>query len=146
MGRGEESCPLPRPVADDEAAAVRELLRMKRIAVVGMSADPGRAGHYVPEYLIGRGKDVVPVNPKETEILGRRCYAALADVPGGMDMVLVFRRPEYCEAVATEAAAAGARGIWLQSGIRSEAARRVAQEAGMLYVEDRCMMVELGRA
>lgn len=147
-----EACPLPQPRGDDEAAAavtaaaVERLLASRVVAVVGMSADPGRAGHYVPAYLAERGYDVIPVNPNVTSVLGRRAYPSLAEVPRPVDLVLVFRRPEHCPAVAEQAAAVGAKGIWLQSGIRSPEARRLAEAAGLTYVEDRCMMVEHRRS
>jgi predicted CoA-binding protein len=91
-----------------------------------------------------RGKAVVPVNPTYEEVLGLKSYKALAEVPGEIDVVLVFRRPEFCGEVAREAAGVGAKGLWLQSGIYSEEAKGVAREAGMLFVQGRCMMVEMG--
>jgi predicted CoA-binding protein len=125
------------------------MLAARRIAVVGMSADPDRAGHYVPAFLRARGKQVIPVNPNHTEIDGLTSYPSLADIPRGgddqgIDVVLVFRRPEYCADVAKEAAAIAAGGLWLQSGIYSEDARRIAADAGMNFVQGRCMMVEYG--
>lgn len=140
------ACPLPSPRTATEQQAIAAILGMRRIAVVGASMDPGRAGNYVPAYLMERGKEVVPVNPTHNQVLGKRSYPALADVPGEVDCVLVFRRPEHCPDVARQAAAVKAKAIWLQSGITSEEARAIAAKANMLYVENRCMMVELGRA
>jgi hypothetical protein len=120
------------------------MLRARRIAVVGMTPDPSRAGHYVPEFLRSRGKEIVPVNPTYPEVDGLKSYASLKDVPGKVDVVLVFRRPEYCAQIAEEAAAIHAGGLWLQSGIYNDEAKRIAEEAGMEFVQGRCMMVEYG--
>jgi predicted CoA-binding protein len=144
----EGSCPLPAatPARHDEGGAVPTLLRAKRIAVVGMTPDRSRAGNYVPEYLRSRGVEVIPVNPTHAQVMGLKSYPTLAEVSGGpVDVVLVFRRPEFCGQIARDAVACGAKGLWLQSGITSEEARRVAEAAGMPFVENRCMMVEMGR-
>ena len=140
----DEACPMPTPKRRSEQEAISELLRARRIAVVGMSADPSRAGNYVPAFLRSRGREVIPVNPTYAEVDGLKSYARLSDVPGAIDLVLVFRRPEYCPQVAEEAAAAHAKGLWLQSGIYSAEAKRIAEEAGMTFVQGRCMMVEMG--
>jgi predicted CoA-binding protein len=138
----DEACPLPFPKTASEQESIKAMIGMRRIAVVGMTPDPRKAGHYVPEFLMSRGKEIVPVNPNYGEVLGEKCYATLADVPGEIDVVLVFRRPEFCGQVARDAAAAKAKGLWLQSGIYSEEAKTIAREAGMLFVQGRCMMVE----
>jgi predicted CoA-binding protein len=96
--------------------------------------------------LLAHGYDVVPVNPNHEEVLHRKCYARLADVPGEIDLVNVFRRPEFCADVTREAIAIGAKGVWLQSGIRNDEAMALAAEAGVDFVQDRCIMVEhMGR-
>jgi uncharacterized protein len=141
-----EACRIPTDVAGDEADAVKRLLGARRIAVVGASDNPSRAGHYVPAYMQQAGHEIVPVNPNVDEVLGVKCVPTLSDIQGPVDLVLVFRRPEYCPGVAEQAAAIHAKGLWLQSGIRSDEARRIAVEAGMDYVEDRCMMVERMRS
>ena len=141
----DEACPLTGPAGGSEQDVVRSMLKMRRIAVVGMSPDPYKAGHYVPKALRERGREIVPVNPNYEEVDGLKCYATLAEVPGEIDGVLVFRRAEFCGQVARDAAAAGAKGLWLQSGIVSAEAREVARKAGMVYVENRCMMVEAMR-
>lgn len=133
---------MPSPRGDDERVVIVRLLKARRVAVVGLSDDPMRPSRGVAEYLLYAGYDIVPVNPNYWEVLGRRAYAALADVPGPIDLVLVFRRPEHCADVAREAVSAGAKGIWLQSGIYSTEARQIAAAAGIDYVEGRCMMVE----
>jgi uncharacterized protein len=137
-----EVCPLPSREPGHEAAAVDRMLRARRIAVVGMSDNPDRPSNGIGGYLIAHGFDVVPVNPNHQKVLGRKCYARLADIPGGVDLVNVFRRPAACADVARDAIAIGAKGIWLQSGIRSEEAQRQAEEAGVDFVQDRCIMVE----
>ncbi len=137
-----EACPVPRDPSADESSAVERLLGSKCIAVVGISTDPSRPSYYVSEYLQKQGYLILPVNPAHTEVLGERCVASLAQLREPADMVLVFRRNEYCGEVAREAVAAKAGGIWLQSGILSDDARRVAAEAGIPFVQDRCMMVE----
>ena len=117
----------------------------RRIAVVGLSPDPHRASHGVARSLIGHGYEIVPVNPTVGEVLGLRSYASLADVPDPIDVVDVFRRSEHLEGVAEEAAAVGAKALWLQIGLRSDAARRIATDAGMDLVEDLCLKVEVQR-
>jgi predicted CoA-binding protein len=139
----DDACPLPTRLGDDESAAVRRMLAGRRIAVVGLSDDPSRPSHDVASYLISAGKDVIPVNPNYRSVLGRRCYASLDEVPGQIDVVDVFRRPEHCAEVARQAVAVGAKGLWLQAGIVSEEAERIAAEAGIDFVQDRCLKVEL---
>ncbi len=137
------SCPLPGPLEASEDQAIPAMLAMRRIAVVGASNDESRAGNYVVAYLMEHGYEVTPVNPMHPSVLGRLSYRTLAEAPGPLEMVLVFRRPEFCADVARQAVAAGATGIWLQSGIISAEARAVAKEAGIWFVEDRCAMVEV---
>jgi hypothetical protein len=117
---------------------VELLASSSRLAVVGASGTPGKAAHEIPAELLRRGWDVVPVNPRRAEVLGRRAYADLRDVPGAVDLVVVFRPSEQVEPVARAAVEVGAGALWLQSGIRSQAARTLASGAGMGYVEDEC--------
>lgn len=132
---------------DTDAVVERILTTYDTITVVGASTDPSRPAHYVPEHMTRHGWRIVPVNPTCTgaTILGRPVYASLADVPGEVGLVNVFRRAEFTPGVAREAVAAGATALWLQSGIRSEEARRIAADAGLLYVQDRCLLVEQRR-
>lgn len=134
----------PVPLLDD--AGIRELLRSgPRIAVIGASTKPGRPVHGVMETLIAAGYDVVPVSPGADEVLGLRCYPTLADAvraTGPVDIVDVFRRPEDCAAHAREAVEVGARCLWLQQGIANAEAGRIAHEAGLSVVMDRCTAVE----
>ena len=113
----------------------------RTIAVVGASPDPSRTSHRVMRYLQDVGYRCIPVNPNAEEVLGERCYPSLHDVPEPVDLVDVFRRPEYCAAVAEDAVAIGTRALWLQLGICNAEARRVAEEAGLDYVEDACTLV-----
>jgi predicted CoA-binding protein len=138
-----EACPLPSPKKRGEQEAISTMLKAKRIAVVGMTPEPSRAGHYVPAFLRSRGREIVPVTPTYAEVDGLKSYPSLRDVPGQIDVVLVFRRSEYCAHIAEEAAAVHAGGLWLQSGIYSDEAKRIAEEAGIEFVQGRCMMVEM---
>ena len=134
----------PVPLLDD--AGIAGLLRSRpRIAVIGASADPGRPAFNVMRTLRRAGYDVVPVSPAADEIDGLRCYPTLADAvreTGPVDIVDVFRRPEACAAHALEAVEAGASCLWLQQGIASAEAGRIAHEAGLAVVMDRCISVE----
>jgi uncharacterized protein len=120
-----------------------EILRDARtIAVVGASPRPTRPSHGVMAYLMRVGYRCIPVRPRDCdEVLGVPCIAALAEIEEPVDLVDVFRRPEFCADVAREAAGAGAGAIWLQLGIVSPEARIVARESGMDYVEDLCTAV-----
>jgi uncharacterized protein len=128
-----------------QSSPVDQLLDAQRIAVIGLSDDPSRPSYYVSEYLQQAGKEIFPVNPTLLEVLNRRCYAKLDHVPAPpVDLVLVFRRPAACGEVAKEAVQIGAKGLWLQSGIRNEEAKQVCEAAGIPFVEDRCIMIEHG--
>lgn len=140
-----EACPLPISPNADEATIIRHLLNARRIAVVGLTDDPDRPSHYVSEYMQARGKEIIPINPKHDRVLGQKCYASLKDVPGPVDLVNVFRRPLACAEVVRDAIAIGAKGIWLQSGITNADAKKLAQNAGIPYIENRCLMIEYGR-
>ena len=127
---------------------IAEVLRdTRRVAVLGMKteAQAGQAAFYVPEYLHDAGLDVVPVPvyyPDVTEILGKKVYRSVADVPGPVDLVNVFRRSQDVTPHVDDILAAKPKAVWMQSGIRNdEAARRLA-EAGIKVVQDRCLMVE----
>jgi predicted CoA-binding protein len=132
--------------AEDESAIIKRLLQSRRIAVVGLSDDPSRPSFGVANYMHAHGYEIIPVNPHCFSVLGVRSAASLADVTGPIDLVNVFRRSELCSAVVKEAIAAGAKGIWLQAGIRSPEARALAKEAGIDYIEDHCLMIEHGNA
>ena len=138
------ACPLPDPNAP-EPSALEQLLSAKRIAVVGLSDDPSRASYYVAKYMKDHGREIVPVNPNHDAIFGLKCYASLEDVPGRIDLVNVFRLPRFCPGVVESAIKVRAGGVWLQSGIVSAEAQRLAEEAGLPFVQDRCLMVEHSR-
>jgi len=138
-----ESCPLPS--FDQPISAMERMLNAKRIAVVGLSDDPSRPSFGVASYLLSAGKEVIPVNPNHQRVLGLKCYPSLTAAPGPIDLVDVFRRPEFCADVVREVIAIGAKGVWLQSGIISDEARELAGKAKLDYVENRCLMVDLMR-
>ena len=120
------------------------LAESRTIAVVGASPKPWRPSHGVMRYLLAHGYRVIPVRPGSDEILGVPCVDSLADVDEPIDLVDVFRRPEHTPAVARDAVAAGAKALWLQLGIVSPDARRIALDAGLDYVEDACTAVVHG--
>lgn len=120
----------------------RLLDETKTIAVVGMSSNPTRAGYYVPAYLQQAGYRIIPVNPNLDGALGEKAYPDLAAAPGPIDLVLLFRRPEDVPPHVDEAIAAGAKAVWMQSGIVNDEAAQKASAAGLDVVMDRCMMVE----
>ncbi|MBW3618643.1 MAG: CoA-binding protein [Actinobacteria bacterium] len=110
------------------------------IAVVGASDDEDKAAHDVPAYLQERGYRIIPVNPGSSEILGEPAFDDLSEVDQSVDVVEVFRPAEEAPALARKAAALGASVLWLQEGIVSEEAQRIAEEAGLEVVMDECMM------
>lgn len=125
---------------------VEKILRdYDTITVVGASADPAKAAHDVPAYMQHRGWRIIPVNPHAEEILGEKVYRTLADIPEQVGLVDVFRPSEFTPDIARQAVAAGATALWLQLGIRSAEAREIAESAGLLYVEDRCLIIEQRR-
>jgi uncharacterized protein len=128
--------------ATPEDRELRSLLgAAKTIAVVGLSSDPARPSHGVARYLRDHGYRIVPVNPNETEVLGEPAYPSLRDVPADVtiDVVDVFRRPEFTPEVAREAVAIGAKVLWLQDGIVSEEAYRIASDAGLDVIMGVCI-------
>ena len=117
-----------------------EILRAYRtIAVVGLSSDRRRDSHSVSQYMQTADYRIIPVNPGETEVLGEKSYADLASVPEPVEIVDIFRRPEYIAAIVDEAIAIGAKVIWMQSGIVNEAAAAKARAAGLQVVMDSCI-------
>ena len=137
-----EACPMPSRGEGSDAEAIARMLSSSRIAVVGLSDDPSRPSYRIAGYLLQAGFDVVPVNPNCHSVMGMKCYASLEDVPGTVDVVNVFRRPEFCVDVARSTVAVKARGLWLQSGVRSAEAQKIAVTAGIDFVQDRCIMIE----
>ncbi len=120
-----------------------EILRKYRtVAVVGISSREDRYSHRVARYLKEHGYRIIPVNPRETEVLGEKCYPDLCSVPAPVEVVDVFRHSKQVPRVVAEALYNGAKVVWMQEGIVHEAAARRAREAGLEVVMDRCMMVE----
>ncbi len=113
--------------------------------MVGLSANPMRPSHFVAIYLANRGYDILPVNPREQSILGRRCYPSLQAIEGPVEVVDVFRAPRHVPAIVEQSVAAGAKAVWMQFGIVHEEAARQAIAAGMEVVMDKCMKVEHAR-
>lgn len=122
---------------------IPDLLRSAHtIAVVGLSSNPMRPSNGVSEYMKRAGYRIIPVNPNETEVLGEKSYARLEDVPDPIDVVNVFRRPQFVPEIVESAIRIGAKAIWLQEGVIHEAAARRAQQAGLDVVMDRCILKE----
>jgi uncharacterized protein len=120
----------------------REILAETRtIALVGASPKPQRPSNSVMRYLLAEGYRVIPVRPHRTEILGIPCVDSVTDIEEPVDLVDVFRRAEFCPEVAEQAAAAGAKALWLQLGIVSPESRAIAERAGMDYVENACTAI-----
>jgi uncharacterized protein len=121
------------------------LLTASTIAVVGLSSNELRASNFVGYYLRRHGYHVVPVNPRETEILGQRCYASLLDIPVPVDVVNVFRAPRALPGIAREAVAIHAGALWCQFGVVNEEGAQIAEDGGVTVIMDRCLKVEHAR-
>ncbi len=117
----------------------------KVIAVVGLSADPDRPSHRVAAFLIEKGFDIIPINPGEKEILGRKSYPDLKSVGRSVDLVDVFRKGEATPPIVKEAVSLGVKYIWLQEGVVSEEAYALAVDSGRPIVMDRCLLKEVSR-
>ncbi|MET0838835.1 MAG: CoA-binding protein [Marmoricola sp.] len=123
----------------------RVLHSAKTVAVVGLSGNELRASHFVGYYLKRHGYRVIPVNPRETEILGETCYPTLSDIPDPVDLVNVFRAPDALPDIAREAAAINAGALWCQFGVINEEGAKIAEEGGVTVIMDRCLKVEHAR-
>jgi predicted CoA-binding protein len=124
---------------------LRILDRYRRIAMVGLSSNPFRPSHFAAIYLLSEGYDVVPVNPRESQVLGRKSYPNLAAIPVQVEVVDVFREPAAVPAIVEESIAVGAKVIWMQLGVIHEEAAERAHRAGLEVVMDRCMKIEHAR-
>jgi predicted CoA-binding protein len=129
----------------DPLVIQRVLHTARTVAVVGLSGNELRASNFVGYYLKRHGYRVVPVNPRETEILGEVCFPGLRDVPGHVDVVNVFRAPDALPGIARDAVAIGAGALWCQFGVVNEEGARIAEEGGVTVVMDRCLKVEHAR-
>ena len=122
---------------------ILEILKTcKTIAVVGLSSNPTRPSYGVTEYMQNAGYRIIPVNPNETEVLGEKSYARLEDVPDKIDIVDIFRRAEEVAPVVESAIRIGARVVWMQQGIENAEAAEKARVAGLVTIEDSCILVE----
>ena len=133
---------LPAGAKADGDAVAEILKKYKTIAVVGLSSNPMRPSFDVSEYMQRAGYRIIPINPNETEVLGEKSYARLEDVPEKIEIVNIFRRPEYVPALVESSIRVGARVVWMQQGIENEAAAEAARAAGLVVIEDACIFVE----
>jgi predicted CoA-binding protein len=131
----------------NEEGTIRAVLARRTWAVVGCSPDPSRDSNRIARLLDAHGYDVIPVNPRADQVLGRRCYPTLADIPADrqVEVVDVFRRADQAGAHVDEAITMGAKAVWLQLGVVDEAAAERAAAAGLEVVMDRCPAIELPR-
>jgi uncharacterized protein len=132
-------------VSDTDAIVEQILTSYDTITVVGASASEAKAAHSVPAHMQRNGWRIIPVNPHAHEILGEPVYRTIGDIPEQVGLVDVFRPSQDAPEVARQAVAAGASALWLQLGIVSAQARAIAEGAGVLYVEDRCLVIEQRR-
>ncbi|MGA2591481.1 MAG: CoA-binding protein [Bryobacteraceae bacterium] len=124
---------------------LRILKQYKRIAIVGLSANAYRPSYFAALYMKAAGYEIFPVNPREQKILGRQCYASLAEIPPPVEIVDIFRETAAVPAIVEEAIAAGAKVIWMQLGVIHEQAAERALQAGLEVVMDRCVKIEHAR-
>jgi predicted CoA-binding protein len=129
----------------DPMVIQRVLHSARTIAIVGLSGNELRASYFVGFYLKRHGYRVIPVNPRETEILGQKCYPSLLDVPEPVDIVNVFRAPDALPGIARDAVAIGAGTLWCQFGVINADGARIATDGGVTVVMDRCLKVEHAR-
>ena len=130
----------------DDIAGIRRILRTSRtIAVVGLSAKWYRPSFFAAKYMQDHGYRIIPVNPSYPEVLGERCYATVGEVPQPVDIVDCFRRAEEMVPIARDAVAIGAKVLWMQLGIRNTEAAKIASDAGLEVVMDRCVKIEHAR-
>lgn len=129
----------------DPLTIQRVLHNARTVAVVGLSKNELRASHFVGYYLKRHGYRVIPVNPREAEILGEKSYASLLEVPEPIDIVNVFRAPDALPAIAADAVKVGAGALWCQFGVINEEGARIAEAGGVTVIMDRCIKVEHAR-
>ena len=132
-------------IVDDIAGLRRILAQTRTIAVVGLSANWYRPSNFAAKYMQDKGYRVIPVNPTYTEVLGQRCYPNLTAIGGPVDVVDCFRKSEDIVPIARETVAIGAKVLWMQLGVRNEEAARIALDAGLDVVMDRCVKIEHAR-
>ncbi len=127
------------PHSDEQ---IKQILNMKKVVVVGMSKNTGKAAHYVPKYLSEHGYDIIPVNPATEEILKKKCYSNLNEIENEIDVVDVFRPSDQVLSVIHDAIKLKPKVIWLQEGIHNPEAEELAKKAGIDVVFNRCMLAE----
>ena len=132
-------------MTDTDAVVERILTGYDTITVVGASRAAAKAAHSVPAHMQRHGWRIIPVNPYAEQILGEQVYRRIGDIPEQVGLVDVFRPPGQAPDIARQAVAAGATALWLQLGIASAEARAIPEAAGLLYVEDRCLIIEQRR-
>jgi len=132
-------------IVDDIAGLRRILAQSRTIAVVGLSANWYRPSNFAAKYMQDKGYRIIPVNPTYTEVLGQRCYPNLTAIGSPVDVVDCFRKSEDIVPIAREAVAIGAKVLWMQLGVRNEEAARIALDAGLDVVMDRCVKIEHAR-
>ena len=121
---------------------IRDILSLRRVAVIGMSRDPAKAAHYVPRYLSENGYDVIPVNPAADEIMGRRAYGSVLEIQNDVDVIEIFRPSDQVMPFVQEAIQKRPKVIWLQEGIHNQDAEDLAAREGIPIVFNRCMLAE----
>jgi predicted CoA-binding protein len=132
-------------IVDDIAGLRRILAQSRTLAVVGLSANWYRPSYFAAKYMQDHGYRIIPVNPSYTEVLGEKCYPSIAAIPGPVDLVDCFRKADEIPALARAAVAKGAHVLWMQLGIRNDEAARIANDAGLDVVMDRCVKIEHAR-
>jgi uncharacterized protein len=145
MTSGPEALPFDLARYQDPAVVQRVMFGARTIAIVGLSGNELRASHFVGYYLKRHGYRIIPVNPRETEILGERSFATLGDVPIPIDIVNVFRAPDALPEIARAAVAVRAGALWCQFGVINAEGARIAEAGGVTVIMDRCLKVEHAR-
>ena len=121
---------------------IKEILSLKKVAVIGMSQNPEKDAHTVPKYLLKNNYDITPVNPNAKEILGKKSYSKISDVPGSIDIVDIFRPSDQVLPIIQDAINKKPKVIWLQEGIHNPEAEKLARSAGIQVIFNRCMLAE----
>ena len=129
-----------KPIVGDQIGEL--LTRVKTIAVVGLSSDPMRPSFGVSQYMQRKGYRIIPVNPNESSVLGEKAYSSLSEVPEKIDVVDVFRRPEFVPEIVEETIRLKISALWLQEGVIHQAAAKRARDAGLTVVMNRCILKE----
>ena len=127
---------------DHSDEQIRDILSLKKVAVIGMSKNSSKAAHFVPKYLSDNGYDVIPVNPTSEEILGKKCYNSVSEIDEEIDIVDIFRPSDQVLPFVQEAIKKKPKVIWLQEGIHNSEAEELAKKEGIKVIFNRCMLAE----